>query len=102
MSSRRPQPRHKHRAIVEQYRPIRVGDIMTRERARLPCMCAIYVGRDAGMQAQTRSQACRADHALVIERADALMREAAEAPTSGRPMVDVARICLSKAARELI
>lgn len=94
--------KRQHRAIVEKYRPTRVGDIMTRERAKLPCGCAMYVGRTGTQEAATRTQACQEDHTIVVERANALLVEEQTHPTVGRPLSAVCSAVLSQAARELI
>lgn len=94
--------KRQHRAVVERYRPLRVGDITTRERAKLICGCVMYVGRVASGEAATRTQACCEDHTIVVERANALLVEEQTHPTTGRPLVAVCLDVLSQAARELV
>jgi hypothetical protein len=96
--------RRKHRAIVERFNRRLVGDIVSRERARMAmCGCSIFVGLDsAHAQPATRSQACSEDHQILVERADAILREMQTAPVVGRELVMVCVEALHTAALEIL
>lgn len=88
------------RAIVERYPTVTVGDIRSRERAKLPCGCVLYVGRTGSGDAATRTQACSDRHTVLVERANALLTEEQAHPTPGRELVRVCQAVLSQAARD--
>ena len=96
--------KYRHRATVEKSRPRLVGDIVTRERAALPCGCCIHIGvveGPSGWAPSSRSQACSDNHQPMIELADQLFREDTARPRPGIFAVNAAAAVLTSAAREM-
>jgi hypothetical protein len=88
-------------AKIERYKPCRVGDITTRERARLDCGCTVYVGRTEAMEAATRASACCQEHTVLTDMFNALLTNALAEPARGRELVVTCAKLLTKAAREV-
>lgn len=90
----------KERAKVERFRPMRHAHMITKERAKLPCGCCIYVGITTDThEATTGAQPCSLEHVLITERASQLIVESLSSP-SNRLLVDVCATLLTQAVRE--
>lgn len=89
-----------HRATVERFRALKLhGDLNTRERAKLPCGCAIYVGISTETRrAATAGQACSEKHGVLIELASALLAARLQTPNHKKLMVDLCAEVLGEAA----
>lgn len=88
------------KAKVERYRPKRIGHMVTKERAILPCGCCIFVGITGTREATTGAQACSVEHQMITERASQLLAESLATP-SKRLLVDVCATMLTQAQREM-
>lgn len=87
------------KAKIERYKRTRVGDIITRERAKLPCGCCMLVGLSADRQPATRAAPCAEKHLMVMERANQLLVESLATPSKVQLVVVCAQF-LTQASRE--
>lgn len=90
-------------ATIERFRAVKIGEMVTKERVRLPCGCCMYVGvyAEAQERATTGAQPCCVQHEVITLRAnDLLLQELAQ--PGHRLVIDLAQKVLSQAARELL
>lgn len=87
------------KAVIERFAPINIGGMVTRERAKLPCGCCIFVGLADG-EASTGARPCTPEHEPVTDHASGLLRESTKNPKHAL-LVDVCRDILTQAAREM-
>ncbi len=90
-----------NKAKIERFKRVRVGDIVTQERARLPCGCTIYVGRSVTQDAATRAQPCSERHMPLTDRANQLLMDEVMEKRKGKRLVVLCAQVLDRAQRQV-